>query len=123
MRKFYFTIITLVALLCVTVSASATPFKAVYLELTVNETGRGKVYMKTEDPDNPQTRKSEDAVIKCVIGENGNDTLRLEVQSADTVALFQAHTQPLRPGRYFVVPYATNGVGTATGDTLWVVMP
>lgn len=54
MRKFYFTIITLVALLCVTVSASATPFKAVYLELTVNETGRGKVYMKTEDPDNPQ---------------------------------------------------------------------
>ena len=46
MRKFYFTIITLVALLCVTVSASATPFKAVYLELTVNETGRGKVYMK-----------------------------------------------------------------------------
>lgn len=53
----------------------------------------------------------------------GNDTLRLEVQSADTVALFQAHTQPLRPGRYFVVPYATNGVGTATGDTLWVVMP
>lgn len=53
----------------------------------------------------------------------GNDTLRLEVQSADTVALFQAHTQPLRPGRYFVVPYATNGVGTATGDTLWFVMP
>lgn len=53
----------------------------------------------------------------------GNDTLRLEVQSADTVALFQAYTQPLRPGRYFMVAYATNGVGTTTADTLWFVVP
>ncbi|MGI6242239.1 MAG: hypothetical protein ACOYJK_01665 [Prevotella sp.] len=64
------------ALLVVSASASATPFKAVYLELKANETGRGKVYIKTEDPDNLQTRKKEDVELKCVIGENGKDTLR-----------------------------------------------
>lgn len=104
MRKFYFTIITLVALLCVTVSASATPFKAVYLELTVNETGRGKVYMKTEDPDNPQTRKSEDAVIKCVIGENGNDTLRYNTHPENPA--FQPYTYPGAPADFDVATYA-----------------
>ena len=104
MRKFYFAIITLVALLCVTVSASATPFKAVYLELTVNETGRGKVYMKTEDPDNPQTRKSEDAVLKCVIGENGNDTLRYNTHPENPA--FQPYTYPGAPADFDVATYA-----------------
>lgn len=70
------------AVLMVSAVASATPFKGVYVELTVNETGRGKVYLQSEDPDNQQTRKSEDVVMKCVLGENGNDTLRTKVTPA-----------------------------------------
>jgi hypothetical protein len=33
--------------------------------------------MQTEDPSNEQSRKSEDVVMKCTLGENGNDTLRV----------------------------------------------
>ena len=65
-----------VALLLLSAVAYATPFKNIHLELTVNETGRGRVYMQTEDPSNEQSRKSEDVVMKCTLGENGNDTLR-----------------------------------------------
>lgn len=67
----------LVAALCMMAAvASATPFKNINIRLTVNETGRGRVYMKTEDPSNIQSRKSEDVKMKCTIGENGNDTSR-----------------------------------------------
>ena len=66
-----------VALLLFSAVAYATPFKNIHLELTVNETGRGRVYMQTEDPSNEQSRKSEDVVMKCTLGENGNDTLRV----------------------------------------------
>lgn len=53
----------------------------------------------------------------------GNDTLRLEVASADTTNLFGAVTQPLEPGLYFMVAFATNGIGTTRGDTLYFVVP
>lgn len=48
----------------------------------------------------------------------GNDTLRLEVVSEIETDLFQAYTEELLPGEYFMVAYATNGVGTSMGDTL-----
>ncbi len=52
----------------------------------------------------------------------GNDTLRLDVSSTDTLDLgaFTASTRPLLPGMYFFVAYARNGIGTSYGDTLWV---
>ena len=53
----------------------------------------------------------------------GNDTLRLETVSSDTTFLFQAATRPLQPGRYFMVAYATNGIGTSRGDTLYFTIP
>lgn len=49
----------------------------------------------------------------------GNDTLRLEAESADETDLFHADTRPLEPGIYFMVPFARNGVGTTYGDTLF----
>ena len=67
----------LIAALCMMAAvASATPFKNIHVRLTVNETGRGRVYMKTEDPSNLQSRKSEDVKMKCTIGENGSDIQR-----------------------------------------------
>lgn len=60
------------------ISASATPFKNIHVQLNVNESGRGKVYIRTEDPSNQQTRKSESATLKATIGENGNDVAREE---------------------------------------------
>ena len=49
----------------------------------------------------------------------GNDTLRLEVESTDSTARFVALTDSLKPGQYFVVAFAQNGVGTSYGDTLY----
>ena len=66
-----------VATLCLMAAvASATPYKNINIRLTVNETGRGRVYIKTEDSSNLQSRKSEDVKMKCTLGENGNDTQR-----------------------------------------------
>lgn len=62
------------ALCVVAIGASATPFKNIHVKLVANESGRGIVYMKTEDPSNLQTRKGEEAVLKATIGENGKDT-------------------------------------------------
>lgn len=53
----------------------------------------------------------------------GNDTLRLEAVSSDTTDLFSAATRPLEAGRYFMVAYATNGMGTTRGDTLYFFVP
>lgn len=49
----------------------------------------------------------------------GNDTLRLEVESTDSTARFVAQSDSLKPGQYFVVAFAQNGVGTSYGDTLY----
>lgn len=54
----------------------------------------------------------------------GNETSRAELPG-DTTTLrtdgrFSAHTAPLAPGRYYVCAHATNGMGRAEGDTLWV---
>lgn len=48
----------------------------------------------------------------------GNDTLKKNVNSKDSVAVFKAVTESLLPGRYYYVAFATNGVGTSYGDTL-----
>lgn len=81
----------------ITLAVQATPYKNIHVRLLVNETGRGKVYLKTEDPSNDQTRKREDVSLKCTLGENGNDTSR----DAD---------DPLR-GLYGVWLYAEPGSG------------
>lgn len=48
----------------------------------------------------------------------GNDTLDLEVESADESDLFHATTEALEPGDYYAVAYAKNGMGTSQGDTV-----
>ncbi len=48
----------------------------------------------------------------------GNDTLRLEVLSSDSTEIFTAEADSLLPGEYFMVAFATNGIGTTRGDTL-----
>lgn len=53
----------------------------------------------------------------------GNDTLRIDLPSADSTAYFTAVADSLRPGTYYSVAYATNGMGTSTGDTLYFEMP
>lgn len=62
----------------VAANASATPFKNIHVLLEANESGRGVVYIRTEDPSNKQTRKGEKATLKATIGENGNDVSREE---------------------------------------------
>lgn len=82
MQKIYFSkvrrMVAAAALCVVAMNASATPYKNIHVQLEANETGRGKVYMKTEDPSNLQTRKGETATLKATIGENGNDLTREE---------------------------------------------
>ncbi|MBO5134060.1 MAG: hypothetical protein J6C15_02800 [Bacteroidaceae bacterium] len=53
----------------------------------------------------------------------GNDTLRLDILSEDEVDMFHAYVEGLLPGEYFAVAYATNGVGTSLGDTLFFFIP
>ena len=48
----------------------------------------------------------------------GNDTLRLNVVADSARYEFEARTDTLRPGNYFAVAYAKNGVGTSFGDTV-----
>jgi len=82
MQKVYFSsvrrMVAAMALCVVAMSAQATPFKNIHVQLVANETGRGVVYMKTEDPSNQQTRKAESITLKATIGENGNDLTREE---------------------------------------------
>ncbi|WP_155808879.1 hypothetical protein [Xylanibacter brevis] len=82
MQKIYFSkvrrMVAAMALCVVAISAQATPYKNIHVQLVANETGRGVVYMKTEDPSNQQTRKGETATLKATIGENGNDLTREE---------------------------------------------
>jgi len=49
----------------------------------------------------------------------GNDTLDLAVSVEATKWHFFAEVDSLAPGRYYSVAYATNGMGTSRGDTLW----
>ncbi|HIU89863.1 MAG TPA: hypothetical protein IAC71_06400 [Candidatus Caccomonas pullistercoris] len=52
----------------------------------------------------------------------GNDTLQVDTLSADTTDRFAATTRRLGPGRYYVVAYASNGMGLSLGDTLYVTI-
>lgn len=49
----------------------------------------------------------------------GNDTLRSTVTAAEATTVFTAVTTPLEAGTYFAVAYATNGIGTTYGDTIY----
>ena len=50
----------------------------------------------------------------------GNDTLRAQIAIGDTIeSLFTGTITSLEPGDYFVAAFATNGMGTAYGDTLY----
>lgn len=50
----------------------------------------------------------------------GNDTLRLQTNSAEVTMLFTATTRPLEPGTYYAVAFAENGVGRSYApDTLY----
>ena len=57
-------------------------------------------------------------LLKCGF-RYGNDTLRLEVLSAEPQPLFLATTKPLKAGRYYAVAFARNGVGESSSDTIW----
>lgn len=49
----------------------------------------------------------------------GNDTLRVQVVSYDTLtATFREIINSIAPGDYYVYAFATNGMGTRYGDTL-----
>ena len=48
----------------------------------------------------------------------GNETLRKSV-TAEPAWEFSAMTDTLQPGHYYVTTYATNGMGTTNGDTLY----
>lgn len=82
MMKIYFNqmrrLLAMLVVCMMAVSASATPFKNIHVQLNANESGRGKVYIRTEDPSNQQTRKSESVTLKATIGENGKDLAREE---------------------------------------------
>lgn len=71
-------LLAVMAVCLVAANASATPYKNIHVQLNANESGRGKVYIRTEDPSNLQTRKSESVTLKATIGENGNDTSRVD---------------------------------------------
>ncbi len=70
--------LAVMAVCLMAVNATATPFKNIHIRLEANESGRGRVYIKSEDPSNLQTRKGETATMKATIGENGNDINREE---------------------------------------------
>jgi len=80
MVKFYIKkvrrLLAVMAVCLVAANASATPFKNIHVQLNASESGCGKVYIRTEDPSNEQTRKSESVTLKATIGENGNDVNR-----------------------------------------------
>ena len=48
----------------------------------------------------------------------GNDTLRAKCTAAEPAATFTAETDSLGAGHSYAVPYASNGVGTTSADTL-----
>lgn len=49
----------------------------------------------------------------------GNDTLRVQVVSYDTLTTtFREVVDSIAPGDYYVYAFATNGMGTRYGDTL-----
>lgn len=49
----------------------------------------------------------------------GNDTLRIQVVSNDTLTTtFRESIDSIAPGDYYVYAFATNGMGTRYGDTL-----
>lgn len=68
-------------------------------------------------------QSSPNSVLRQVGFNYGNDTLRLETVAEGVASLFTADTEELLPGRYFVVAYARNGVGTTRADTVWINMP
>lgn len=50
----------------------------------------------------------------------GNDTLRLQANSAEATTLFTTTTRPLEPGTYYAVAFAENGIGRSYApDTLY----
>lgn len=50
----------------------------------------------------------------------GNDTLRIQVVSYDTVTTtFRETVDSIAHGDYYVYAFATNGMGTTYGDTLY----
>jgi len=54
----------------------------------------------------------------------GNDTLRVQVLSHDTLtATFSEVIDSLRPGFYYAYAFAANGMGTSNGDTLVFYIP
>lgn len=76
-----------------------------------------RAYLEGEilsSPNSPVTRRG---------FEYGNDALRVEVESADSTDCFHAKTEEMGAGYYYVVAFATNGIGTSRGDTLYFTIP
>ena len=54
----------------------------------------------------------------------GNDTLRTETVSEVPMMKFQAFTKTLKPGDYYAVAFAQNGVGKSYApDTIYFTIP
>ena len=98
MQKVYFSkvrrMMAAMALCVVAIGASATPYKNIHVKLEANESGRGKVYIKSEDPSNLQTRKGETATMKATLGENGNDTSRVEGDALRGIYMVWLYAEP-----------------------------
>lgn len=98
MQKVYFSkvrrMMVAMALCVVAIGASATPYKNIHVKLVANESGRGKVYIKSEDPSNLQTRKGETATMKATLGENGNDTSRVQGDALFGIYMVWLYAEP-----------------------------
>lgn len=98
MQKVYFSkvrrMMVAMALCVVAIGVSATPYKNIHVKLVANESGRGKVYIKSEDPSNLQTRKGETATMKATLGENGNDTSRVEGDALFGIYMVWLYAEP-----------------------------
>ena len=65
-----------------------------------------------------QVLLSPNSVVSARGFRYGNDSIAKGVVSADSTDAFAAVADSLASGSYYVVAYATNGIGTSYGDTL-----
>ena len=49
----------------------------------------------------------------------GNESIQATCKAPEAVTTFQAVTSSLNKGTYYAVAYATNGMGTTYGDTIY----
>lgn len=70
-----------------------------------------------------QVTKSSNSSITACGFVYGNDSISEKIKLDKTEWSFNATIESLESGRYFYAAYATNGMGTAYGDTLYFTIP